>query len=164
MQAMDALGVEDEVGKRQFEKRLDLRARPVMARDTVKAAHGNLCRAGGRKGAVIHGREDGDARLQMQAWRGAGAARWRRRKRFLSHSEAPPHGDPGIQEPYVKAPGFRVRARARPAMTEWIGNAPYSAATRASTRSTRAAQYLNSGIFPNGSSAGLVRRLAAAST
>jgi transposase len=40
----------------------------------------------------------------------------------------------------------------------------YSAAWRASARSTRAAQYLNSGIFPNGSSAGLVRRLAAAST
>src|SRR5262249_32930132 len=42
----------------------------------------------------------------------------------------------------------------------------YSAATlvAASTASTRAAQYLNSGILPNGSSAGLVRRLAAAST
>src|SRR5262249_23175403 len=42
----------------------------------------------------------------------------------------------------------------------------YSAAMRAavSTRSTFAAQYLNSGILPNGSSAGLVRRLAAAST
>ena len=32
------------------------------------------------------------------------------------------------------------------------------------TGSTLAAQYLNSGIFPNGSSAGLVSRLAAAST
>src|SRR5262249_12743002 len=43
---------------------------------------------------------------------------------------------------------------------------PYSAATRAAsaTGSTLAAQYLNSGIFPNGSSAGLVRRFAAAST
>ena len=42
----------------------------------------------------------------------------------------------------------------------------YSAATLAagSTASTRAAQYLNSGILPNGSSAGLVSRLAAAST
>src|SRR5205823_12382938 len=42
----------------------------------------------------------------------------------------------------------------------------YSAAIfdAGSTASTRAAQYLNSGIFPNGSSAGLVRRLAAAST
>src|SRR5205823_8173932 len=42
----------------------------------------------------------------------------------------------------------------------------YSAATLAagSTASTRAAQYLNSGILPNGSSAGLVRGLAAAST
>src|SRR5689334_21377150 len=38
----------------------------------------------------------------------------------------------------------------------------YSAATRvaSSTFSTLAAQYLNSGIFPNGSSAGLVSRLA----
>src|SRR6266852_597168 len=47
------------------------------------------------------------------------------------------------------------------------GNAksPYSAASfTAPTRSTRAAQNLNSGIFPNGSSAGLVNRLAAAST
>src|SRR5215831_4818520 len=43
---------------------------------------------------------------------------------------------------------------------------PYSAATRAAsaTGSTLAAQYLNSGIFPNGSSAGLVSRFAAAST
>ena len=43
---------------------------------------------------------------------------------------------------------------------------PYSAATfvAGSTASTRAAQYLNSGILPNGSSAGLVRMLAAAST
>src|SRR5262249_16413797 len=42
----------------------------------------------------------------------------------------------------------------------------YSAAMRVagSTGSTLAAQYLNSGIFPNGSSAGLVSRLAAAST
>ena len=42
----------------------------------------------------------------------------------------------------------------------------YSAATffAGSTTSTRAAQYLNSGILPNGSSAGLVRMLAAAST
>jgi hypothetical protein len=40
----------------------------------------------------------------------------------------------------------------------------YSAAARASMRSTRAAQYLNSGIFPNGSSAGLVSKFAAAST
>src|SRR5262249_3531999 len=46
------------------------------------------------------------------------------------------------------------------------GDGRYSAATFAagSTTSTRAAQYLNSGILPNGSSAGLVRRLAAAST
>ena len=53
-----------------------------------------------------------------------------------------------------------------PAMTPvreamWTG---YSAACRASMRSTRAAQYLNSGILPNGSSAGLVSRFAAAST
>ncbi len=42
---------------------------------------------------------------------------------------------------------------------------PYSAASRtAPIRSTRAAQNLNSGILPNGSSAGLVNRLAAAST
>src|SRR5712692_5901964 len=42
----------------------------------------------------------------------------------------------------------------------------YSAAARAaaSPGSTLAAQYLNSGIFPNGSSAGLVSRFAAAST
>src|SRR5205814_8930865 len=42
----------------------------------------------------------------------------------------------------------------------------HSAATcvAASTRSTFAAQYLYSGILPNGSSAGLVRRFAAAST
>jgi len=42
---------------------------------------------------------------------------------------------------------------------------PYSAASRAAAAgSTRAAQNLNSGILPNGSSAGLVNRLAAAST
>jgi hypothetical protein len=43
---------------------------------------------------------------------------------------------------------------------------PYSAATRAAsaTGSTLAAQYLNSGILPNGSIAGLVSRFAAAST
>src|SRR3977135_2215689 len=42
---------------------------------------------------------------------------------------------------------------------------PYSAASlTTSARSTFAAQNLNSGIFPNGSSAGLVSRLAAAST
>ena len=40
---------------------------------------------------------------------------------------------------------------------------PYSAALRNSAFSTRTAQNLNSGILPNGSSAGLVRRLAAAS-
>src|SRR5712675_1119167 len=42
---------------------------------------------------------------------------------------------------------------------------PYSAASlTTSARATFAAQNLNSGIFPNGSSAGLVSRLAAAST
>jgi hypothetical protein len=41
--------------------------------------------------------------------------------------------------------------------------ATYSAALRTSARSARTAQNLNSGIFPNGSSAGLVNRLAAAS-
>jgi hypothetical protein len=39
----------------------------------------------------------------------------------------------------------------------------YSAAVRISARSARTAQNLNSGIFPNGSSAGLVNRFAAAS-
>jgi hypothetical protein len=39
----------------------------------------------------------------------------------------------------------------------------YSAAVRTSARPARTAQNLNSGIFPNGSSAGLVSRLAAAS-
>ena len=39
----------------------------------------------------------------------------------------------------------------------------YSAAVRISARSARTAQNLNSGILPNGSSAGLVSRLAAAS-
>ena len=41
--------------------------------------------------------------------------------------------------------------------------ADYSAAVRISSRSARTAQNLNSGIFPNGSSAGLVNRFAAAS-
>src|SRR6516165_3148346 len=40
----------------------------------------------------------------------------------------------------------------------------YSAAAFAAARVTFTAQNLNSGIFPNGSSAGLVRRFAAAST
>src|SRR5262249_17554399 len=50
--------------------------------------------------------------------------------------------------------------------TRTIRQPTYSAATRAAsaTGSTLAAQYLNSGIFPNGSSAGLVSRFAAAST
>jgi len=39
----------------------------------------------------------------------------------------------------------------------------YSAASRISARSALAAQNLNSGILPNGSSAGLVSRFAAAS-
>ena len=39
----------------------------------------------------------------------------------------------------------------------------YSAAVRSSTFSARTAQNLNSGILPNGSSAGLVSRFAAAS-
>ena len=39
----------------------------------------------------------------------------------------------------------------------------YSAALRISARSARTAQNLNSGILPNGSSAGLVSRFAAAS-
>ena len=56
--------------------------------------------------------------------------------------------------------GFRVRLFGLP----WNDEEGYSAAWRASMRSTRAAQYLNSGIFPNGSSAGLVKRFAAAST
>ncbi len=41
--------------------------------------------------------------------------------------------------------------------------AAYSAAVRISAFSARTAQNLNSGILPNGSSAGLVRRFAAAS-
>src|SRR6266702_367804 len=40
---------------------------------------------------------------------------------------------------------------------------PYSAAVRSSAFSARTAQNLNSGILPNGSSAGLVKRFAAAS-
>lgn len=43
------------------------------------------------------------------------------------------------------------------------GESNYSAAATASAFSTLAAQNLNSGIFPNGSSAGFVSRLAAAS-
>ena len=44
------------------------------------------------------------------------------------------------------------------------GSFPPRPCVPAPAGSTRAAQYLNSGIFPNGSSAGLVRRFAAAST
>jgi len=66
---------------------------------------------------------------------------------------APDHpGDPA--RPWRQARGG-VGRRARAALT-------YSAAT-ACCAVTRAAQNLNSGILPNGSSAGLVRRLAAAS-
>ena len=45
-----------------------------------------------------------------------------------------------------------------------VGDVPYSAASVTFSGSTRAAQNLNSGILPNGSSTGLVSRLAAAST
>ena len=52
--AVDALGVEHQIGKRQREQRRDLRARPVMADDAVEAAHGrSSCRV--RNGAIIHG-------------------------------------------------------------------------------------------------------------
>src|SRR5438094_100931 len=44
-----------------------------------------------------------------------------------------------------------------------VRSACYSAAALTSARSARTAQNLNSGILPNGSSAGLVNRLAAAS-
>src|SRR6266516_4416888 len=60
---------------------------------------------------------------------------------------------------HERASGLNQRAVAHPTLV-------YSAATRvaSATGSTFAAQYLNSGIFPNGSSAGVVSRLAAAST
>jgi len=72
MQAVDALGVEDQVRKRQLEQRLDLRAGPVMACDAVEAAYGSI-RAGVRKGTIIHGSEDGGrgglkASAAQRAW------------------------------------------------------------------------------------------------
>jgi hypothetical protein len=58
------------------------------------------------------------------------------------------------------------RRRPRDASQTGAIRAIYSAATRcaSSAGSILAAQYLNSGIFPNGSSLGLVSRFAAAST
>jgi hypothetical protein len=68
MQAVDALGVEHQVRKRQLEQRLDLRACPVMAGDAVEAAQRVLC-ARMRQGAIIHGCEDGGSNEEMQASR-----------------------------------------------------------------------------------------------
>lgn len=61
--------------------------------------------------------------------------------------------------------GRRTKDKLAPTSGSGRPDGRYSAASRTgSAFSTLAAQYLNSGIFPNGSSAGLVSRFAAAST
>src|SRR5262245_10298054 len=98
------------------------------------------------------------------------------------HDEIPAQLSPNLVEQYSpktgNTSGYQFRHPPRKRMTAALddpipaGFPPsgmtcgvYSAATcRASAGSTFAAQNLNSGIFPNGSSAGLVRIFAAAST
>ena len=103
---MDALGTEQQLGKRQLEQRAHIGARPVVAN----------------------------------------------RRRF-----------------WLVRFAVRSSIRRTMAVLQCKSKRPRSLSSAATCApapagSTRAAQYLNSGIFPNGSSAGLVRRFAAAST
>src|SRR5215813_1053156 len=96
-----------------------------------------------------------------------------RRKRALSALITGVHIAEELAEPCSNSTGVpkpaastALRRIGRAVLIQIQNRGSYSAATRvaSSTFSTLAAQYLNSGIFPNGSSAGLVSRFAAAST
>ena len=55
MDAVDALGVKDQIRERQFEQRADFRARPVMAHDAGEAMRRRGPRGWGRQtGTLIH--------------------------------------------------------------------------------------------------------------
>jgi hypothetical protein len=89
--------------------------------------------------------------LEAIAFRDGLKGKWRRSRHIASPSESSRQTADGRDKP--GHPAFAA------------GKSPYSAAScRSVAASTFAAQNLNSGILPKGSSAGLVRMLAAAST
>lgn len=93
----------------------------------------------------------------------------------MKQSRSPPRRQPGLLRfarndgvghscpPLGVVPAFAGTTVEFGGVTPSDSTGPYSAASRISTRSALAAQNLNSGILPNGSSAGLVKRFAAAS-